>query len=88
MKDRGKKKTKQLKTPTGAVTVKEPPTAPVSLYKKGRKSHIFMIYPEFATCEAKTEPFRTPFYTVNMRFFPYLPGLKFFENMYLHYAPI
>jgi hypothetical protein len=25
------------------VTVKEPPTAPVRLYKKGRKSHIFMI---------------------------------------------
>ena len=47
-----------------------------------------MLQPEFATCEAKTEPYRTPFYTVNMRFFPYLPGLNFFENMYLHYAPI
>lgn len=47
-----------------------------------------MIIPEFATCEAKTEPYQTPFYIVNMRFFLYFLGLKFLENMYLHYAPI
>ncbi len=49
---------------------------------------ISVVQPEFATCEAETEPFRTPFFAVNMRFFLYLLGLKSFENMYLHYAPI
>ena len=47
-----------------------------------------MVSPEFATCEAKTEPFRTPFCAVNMRVSLYLLALKNFENMYLHYAPI
>ena len=46
-----------------------------------------MLHPEFATCKAKMEPFRTPFFVVNMRFFLYLQGLNFFEKIYLHRAP-
>lgn len=47
-----------------------------------------MLHPEFATCKVKTESLGTPFYAVSMPFFLYLLGLKSFEKIYLHYAPI
>ena len=34
-----------------------------------------LLQPEFATCEAKTEPFRTPFCVANMRISLCLLGL-------------
>ena len=47
-----------------------------------------MIYPEFATCDVKTEPSWSPFLPVNMRFSLYLLAFINFENMYLHDVPI
>ena len=49
---------------------------------------MLVLRPEFATCKAKTESFRTPLYAVNMQFSLYLLELKFFEKIYLHYVPI
>lgn len=78
------------KTPESGLQKRQ--KASTNFLKKMKKSacNLFcsVIEPEFATCKVKTEPFRTPFYVVNMRFPLYLRDLKIFEKIYLHHTPI